>query len=297
MKNNIKSTTLYRINTMPAAPGEEAETRKFKYSYTEYDETGHLVLEIRYNEDQEVEEKIVNKYDDQGRLIEEISYLDEDEMAEHKAYEWNAAGQIERAYKIYQDGEKDTIHYKRNDKGKLNEKVTIDSYDEEEAREIIEYENDKVKTRKIFEYDELMLEESYDYDDEGKMTGHTKWTIEDEDAHFRNSFDKNGNLLKAQKFNKQEKLISQAEYIFEGEKLNSIVEEDQYSRNTTTLSYDEKGNPTGQVEVNREGKTNNRALRKYNDNQDVIESEVWIKFHGKGLDQHYVLKYEYEYYS
>lgn len=297
MKRNIKSVTLYRQNTVATEGKNEFEKKSFKYNYTEFDESGQLLTELKFNEDGEIDEKIVNSYDDKGRLTEEITYLNEDEMAEHKAYEWDEKGHVAQAFKIYQDGERDTIHYKRDAEGKLVEKVTIDSYNEEEAREIIDYENGKVKQRKVFEYDELMLEETYEYDEKGSISEHSKWTIDDENARYFNSFDTKGHLIKTRRFNLKDQLISQAIYTYAGDQLMKIVEEDQYSTNTTTIVYNDKGDAVEQTEQNKAGEINNQALRKYNDNHDMIESEVWIDLHGKGINQHYILKYEYEYYN
>ena len=297
MKKKIKSTTLHRFDSVISpSTGNKTESRGYKYSHSTFNEDGQILMEIRYNEDGEEEEKFVNTYDSKGRLTEEITYLSDEEMAEHKSYERNEQGQIIRAYKHYQDGDKDTIHYNRDDGGKLIEKITIDSYNEEEAREIIEYVNDKLKQRKVYEYDELMLDESYNYDDEGNITEYSKWTIEEENSKFFNLFDKKGNLVKAMKHNLKDKLISKAEYMYDADKLVKIIEENQYEKNTTTLTYDDHGNPLEQVELNRAGELNNQAIRKYNDNHDVAESEVFIDFHGQRINQHYVLKYEYEYF-
>ena len=142
-----------------------------------------------------------------------------------------------------------------------------------------------------------MLEETFEYDEKGIMSSHSRWSIEEEDARYLNEFDSKGNLIKTQKFNMKDQLISKAEYQFEDNNLVSIVEENQYAKDTTTLSYNEHGDVVEQTELNAAGKVNNRAKRKYNENHDVIESEVWINQHGKGVDQHYILKYEYEYHK
>ena len=298
MKKKIKSNTLFRINTiLKGLSAKEPETRKYKYSYSEYTEAGQLSMDIRYNEDGEVEEKYMNKYDSDGRLLEEITYLGEHDVAEHKTYERNEEGLITCSYKHYQDGEKDTIHYTRDSAGNLIEKITIDSFNEEEAREVIEYENNKVTNRKVIEYDELMLEESYSYDDEGHLVSHSKWSIEYEDFRFLNEFDTKGNLIKALRHNLKGDLVSKVVYTYNGDKLTRIQDESQRGETTTTLTYDENDNPVEQVELNKQGEINNRAIRKYNPNGDVIESEVFINHQGKTANQHYVLQYEYTYYD
>lgn len=297
MAKKIKTTLLYRIDYLPNPDGSEKALKPRKYSSAEYDEEGQLLSEIKYNEDGEVEDKKVNSYDAEGRLLEEISYLGDDDMAEHMAYERDADGKVLKAYKIYQDGERDTIHYNRDAEGNLIEKITIDSFDEEEAREIIDYENKQVVLRKRYEYDELLLEESFTYDENRKMTGHTKWSAEDEEARYESSFDSQGRILHMRKLTLKGKILSEAVYHYEGDHLVKIVEKDSHGENTTSLVYDDAGNPVEQTEKNKQGELNNRAVRQYNDNKHVTSSEVWINFHGRALNQHYELKYEYTYFN
>ncbi len=298
MKKKIKSTTIRRTNAPATGSAELSKaTSSYTYSHITYTADGQLLTETRYNEDGEVEEKYENKFDEEGRLIEELTYLDGDEIAAHKTYERDNEGQVTKAFKHYLDGEKDTIHYKRDDEGRLIEKATIDSYGEEEAREVIEYKKDKVSRRRILEYDELMLEETYEYDQDGNMVEHTKWTIEEEDAKFVNTFDASGKLIEALKQDLKGKLLSRIEYQYDGEQMTKVMEEHPYGTNTTTLIYDEKGNPVEQVEVDQNGEINNKARRSYNENDDVVESEVFINFHGRGIDQHYLLTYTHEYYD
>ena len=293
MKKKIKSATVYRLNAKENDPGSKG----YKYSHSTFTEEGQLLGETRFNDEGEVEEKYENRYDDEGRLVEEITYLDHDEIAEHKTYERAQDGTIVRALKHYQDGEKDTVEYKRDGEGRLVEKTTIDSYNEVEAREMIEYEGSQVKARKVFEYDELVLEESYTYDKDGNMTEHTKWTVEDDNARYRNVFDTQGNLLQAMRYDLKGKLLSIIKYRYVEDRLVGIIEENQYGTNTTTLVHDDHGNPLEQAESDQHGELNNKAVRKYNENNDVIESEVFINMKGRGVDQHYLLRYEYEYYG
>ena len=296
MGHKIKSITLYKYDlVIKGANANELNWKKHKHSYIEYDKDQHIVCEIKYNEDGEVDEKNINKFDDQGNLIEERFYLSENEVAEHKTYERDDKGNVINIYKHYQDGEKDTIHFIRDESGKLVEKITIDSYNEEEAREIIEYAGDKVKSRKEYEYDELVMEEEFEYSDKGKLVEHVKWSHEDENSRFINKYNEEGQIFKALKYNLKDKLISKAEYIYKEDKLMEIAEESPYGKIITRFEYDEKGNPVKQTEENGMGKINNRAIRIFNEHGDVVETEVFIDFHGKGINQHYKIKYENEY--
>ena len=296
MGHKIKSTTLFKYDlVLKSAQAEELNWKKHKHSYIEFDENQNIVCEIKYNEDGEVDEKNINKFDEKANLIEEMSYLSEEEIAEHKTYERDEKGSVIKIFKHYQDGEKDTINFIRDDAGKIIEKITIDSYNEEEAREIIEYDNDKVVSRKEYEYDELVMEEHFVYNDKGTLSEHTKWSHEDENSKFKNVYNEEGQIYQALKYNLQDKLISKAEYIYQGDNLVEIIEESPYGKSITRIEYDEKGNPVKQTEENGAGKINNRAIRTFNEHNDVAETEVFIDFHGKGINQHYKIKYEYEY--
>lgn len=296
MGKKIKSSTLYKHDlVLKNANDDELDWKKNKYGYTEYDDNQNIVCDIKYNEDGEVDEKNINKFDEKGNLIEELSYLSEDDIAEHKTYERDEKGNVVHIFKHYQDGEKDTIKFIRNDAGKIIEKITIDSYNEEEAREIIEYKDDKIISRKEYEYDEIVLDEGFKYGEEGKIIEHTKWTNEDEESKYVNLYNEDGNIEQALKYDLKDKIISKAEYKYEGNNLIEIIEESKYGKNITRIEHDEKGNAIKQIEENGTGKINNKATRKFNEHNDVIETEVFIDLHGKGVNQNYVLKYEYEY--
>jgi hypothetical protein len=129
------------------------------------------------------------------------------------------------------------------------------------------------------------------------LTEHTKWTIEDEDSKYINIFDSNGNLAKALKYSSKDKLLSKVEYEYEDNILKAFVEESKFGKDTTRFEYDASDNPVKQTETNKAGEMNNQATRKYNKNNDVTETEVYINLHGRGPDQHYLLKYDYEYFS
>ena len=275
---------------------KELEESGYKYAYSEFDKNENKISEIRYTIEGEIEEKYINKFDENGYLYEEMNYISDDELAEHKTYERDKKGNVVNAFKHYQDGDKDTIKYLRDESGKLLEKITIDSFNEEEAREVIEYKNDKVSSRKIFEYDELVLEESYDYNDNGNMIEHNKWSIEQEDAKFLTIYNPNGTIKKALRHNSKDELISKAEYTYNEDRLTCIEEESQYGKNKTVIEYDEGGNPIVQTERNNKNEINNIAKRKYNENNDITETEVFIDFHGRGINQKYLLKYSYEYF-
>ena len=127
MSKQIKSTTLTKYDYLAKnIHAEEIEVKGWKYSFTEFDKNGNIILEMKYDRNGKVEEKYKHKYDKKGNPVEDITYLDGREIAEHKTFERDATSQIIKAYKHYNDDTKDTIQYEYNSEGELIKKTIID---------------------------------------------------------------------------------------------------------------------------------------------------------------------------
>ena len=298
MAKKIKSVNLYKNDLFPTQPDPgKTGANGYKYSTTEYDRNGNVVLELKFNPDHELEDKYENKYNDDGFLIEEKHYLSYREIAEHKTYELDKDGKIQKAFKHYSDGSKDTINYTYDSNGNLVEKITIDSYDEVEAKDVFEYDGGNLVKKESYEYDELIAKNTFVYDPDGNLVEETSWT-EDDSTRRKNIYDENGNLEKVLFYNKKDELVAKTIYTYnEKGRITGVEEETPYGKNSTVITYDANGNAVEQIEKNEQGEINNSAKRKFNDNNDVIETEVFIDMHGKGVNQQYVLMYEYEYFD
>jgi len=273
--------------------GEPAQTG-YKYNEVIYDKDGHVVEELRYTPDGIVEEKNVYRYNNAGRLVEEQSFMDDGELADHKTYEHDDNGKILRMYKHYIDGSKDTVTFTYDEKDNLLKKVTEDSDDEEEAREEAVYENGKLISRKAFEYDDLVLNESFEYDENGQLTEQNRWSAEEEDITYKNFFNENGDIIKTLRY-ADDKLIAKTEYRFNDQhQMTAIEDENRFGKSSTRITFDDKGNPVRQEETNEQGEINSLIQRKYDTDNRVIEAEVQIDYHGRAVNQHYILKYDYE---
>ncbi len=65
IKKKIKSITLVKYDyVIEDVVAEEIELKSAKYSYTEFDDKGNVLLEIRYNKNGGVEEKYENKFNE-----------------------------------------------------------------------------------------------------------------------------------------------------------------------------------------------------------------------------------------
>jgi len=298
MAKKVKSINLYKKDFFPSkSDSGKVRSSEYKHSTTEYDEKGNVVLELKFNNDQKLEDKFVNKYNEDGILIEEKHYLSAKDLAEHKTYDLDDNKKIQKAFKHYNDGSKDTIQYTYDTNGDLVERLTIDSFDEVEAKVIFEYENQKLVKQESYEYDDLISKNTFVYDPDGNMMEESSWT-EDESGKRNNFYDDNGNVEKVLFYNKKDELVAKTTYSYNDEnKIIGIVEETPYGNSSTVITYDKKGNAIEQIEKNEQGEINNSAVRKFNDNNDVVETEVFIEMHSRGVNQQYILRYEYEYFG
>ncbi|MEZ5197217.1 MAG: hypothetical protein R2764_12690 [Bacteroidales bacterium] len=298
MAKKKKSVSLFKKDLTPSSSrSAKAERKGRKHTYTEFDEKGNLVLEIKYNEEAEVDEKLEITYDDNGFIKEEKSFFEGNELSDHASYERDENGVIRKSFKHYQDGTTDTINYRYDTDGNLIEKVTVDSYDEVESKELATYENGKLILKEIYEYDELMAKETYLFDDYGNMIEHHTWSPDDGNRSYKHVYDEKGNLIQSNQYNNKEELSGKAVYSYNKiGKVVEAIEETPYGTSKTSITYDENGNAVEQLETNSSGEVNNKVERKYNADNDVTEAVVFINFHGRSVDQNYVLNYEYTYF-
>ena len=298
MNKKIKSTTIYRYGSPVNKQAKESKEQGLKYSTTRFDEKGNVLEEIKFNEDGEIDDRIINTYDKNGKLIEMKNFFADDELAEHITFERNEKEQVVVSYKHYQDGEKDKVVYNYDAEGMLIEKITIDSYNEEESRENITYQAGKITQRKVVEYDELVLEENFSYSDKMQLEEHSKWSEAEEDARYVNRFDEKGRIAKILKYNLKKQLIAKTEYQYnDDDTIKEIVEEVPGEKNTTFMEYDASGNAIKQTEKNQQGEIKSIVSRKYNEANEMTESSVEVFQPGTDITNGYALEYEYSYFE
>ena len=299
MKIKIKSTKVskYDFSGEDNFP-EQLKGEGIKHNLTEYNEMGNITLESKYDDDGRFESKETNGYNKEGRLIEEKNYISERQVADHKTYELDEKGKVVKAFKHYDDGSKDTINYEYDGDKNLIKKTTIDSYNEEESQEIALYKNGKVVRTELIEYDESMKWESFELDKEGKILEHKLWHQDEQEITFKNSYDDKGNIIKTLVYNEKEELTAKTQYGYNTEnQLQSIEEETRNGITTTKIKRDKNGNAIEQIEHDGKNEINNSVERKFNENNDITETRVFINMRGRDVNQRYVLKYEYEYFE
>ncbi len=154
MERKTKSITVTQFDyIIRDINDEELDIQGHPHHYTEFDQQGKPLTEIRYNRYGDFEEKIEYGYDLQGNLIRESYYSEENELAEEKTFEQNESGQVIRILKHYQDGSIDTIDFLYNDANKLVKKTITTDEGEIEQVEAFEWENDTMVNHTLFDAD------------------------------------------------------------------------------------------------------------------------------------------------
>jgi antitoxin component YwqK of YwqJK toxin-antitoxin module len=108
--------------------------------------------------------------------------------------------------------------------------------------------------------------------------------------------DENGKKTAAYRYI-DDQLVEKTTYeLDEKGRLIKIVDENQYGKSIIQLGYDENGNIIKQEEYDQDKNLLNRVYRRYDKNNNLIESDVFIDGRGERMSQKYVIRYKYEYY-
>jgi hypothetical protein len=302
MRKVHKSVTVFRHSFLAGSMMDELkeeveEVNGTMSSYTQFNEKGHIIREISYSSDEKPEQMTTYKYNDADQLMEEILFDEENEIAERKTYEYDDKGRMLKKLIHYADDTFDTMHYEYNENGLIMNKHIVDADGIEENKHVYEYE--KGNLIRSAEYDNegtLLSEEAWKYDEKGNEIEMTKWDKAD-DRLISTLVDyfENGDRQKVRVYNHEEELVEKILYEENEEgTLLRIIEEDPYNLNTTEFIYDERKNLIEQIELNREGEVNSRVTREYNEDNEMVETVIFIDRHGAGVNQHYKMKYVFE---
>jgi|AntAceMinimDraft_17_1070374.scaffolds.fasta_scaffold06264_6 antitoxin component YwqK of YwqJK toxin-antitoxin module len=297
MKKLIKSITSYRKDyLLKNAQTNKIDTKEFKLSYTEYNRQNKIVKDIRYNQDGSIEQMYKYRYNDKGQMIEETLSYSENEIAEKRTFELDDKGLVKKEFRPYLDGNVDTLVYNYDSENNLIEKTIIDSDNNIDSKDVFEYNNKKITKESVYEEaDNLISYNIYKYDEAGNIVETIKWEAEDnKKIKIVDFFIEKGSRTKSLVYNSLNQLISKTIFIEENDRIIQVLEEDQYKKDTTNITYDKKGNIIEEKEYNIKNQLNHKVIKKYNDNNDIIESAVFIDRHEQGINQDYVVRYEYE---
>jgi hypothetical protein len=150
MEKKTKSITITQYDyIIRNVNDEEVDIHGHPNHYSEYDQDGRPLKEIKYSRSGDFEEMLEYGYDDHGNIVRESYYPSENEIAEEKTFVRDDTGKILRGLKQYQDGSLDTITYEYNDSGQLVKRVTTTDEDEIEQVETFEWKNEELVNHQI----------------------------------------------------------------------------------------------------------------------------------------------------
>jgi hypothetical protein len=300
MSKKIKTIKRYNRPFKPFsfANSQDQADEEYLESDAELDESGNTLVETKYSEDGEVEEKNSYRYNQEGKLLEHTLLYAVDDVTERRMLTRNEKGFLLSEIKYYGDDSGERTEYVYDEKDNLIEKR---HFDEEGV---------------------FVGKENFKYDEIGSLTEHIKYTNTDaieEHYTFQKIDDKtieqvqhnpDGSLANRTviRFNDEGKELSSEQKTADGKLISSI-----------TTVYDEKGNITERHYNDFYSKTNryvydenNRCIMQelfdgngtlvrknmygYDEEGNVISEHTYeMDTTRGGRDKHFETRYEYQY--
>lgn len=296
----IKSITLHKHDyKLKDINSEEFELKGGVYNKTTYDEGGRTLSELKFLSDGSIEQHYEYTYNEQGVKTSEKAFDEYGDLMDDMEYSVDTNGKILFAYKNYLDGSRDTITYRYDEKGNLIEKELRSEDDEVEYLDKYTYDGEHEIHHESWDEDnELVFRKESIYDEKGNVVEDKTWESESNDTiRVVNEFDDAGQMCGVSSFSGDGKLLFRVDYERNEQGHITFVKEVSPGREVSTeFEYDEQGNALVQIEANGDGEINSRIERSFDEDGNVIDSEAILDHHGMGMNQHYVLKYEYEFY-
>lgn len=296
----IKSAILKKYDyVLPDINSEELELKGGLYSKTTYDENGRTLSEIKFDAAGRAEEHYEYEYNEAGARTAERSFDEDGTLVDHMEYHLDPSNRILFGYKHYADGSQDTITYRYDPDGKLVEKEVRTDEDELEQLDRFGYSGDKQVLHEAFDEDHnVIFKKETVFDGQGHAMEERTWTADsDEVIRQVNEYDEQGELQSTVSLDENDNALFRITYVRDEDQHIVEVNENSPGRTVQTLiEYDEKGNAVLQVEKGAGGEVNSRIERTFDEHGNVLQSEALIDRHGLGMNQHYILKYEYEMY-
>jgi len=294
-KRKIKITKATRFDyTIQSFQDEEISIVENPAFYREYDESGNMINEIVNGPGGYLSEKYSFVYRDK-KMVEQLIYMDEDTVAEHQFFEYQNDKIIKQITK-YQEGE-DEIIWSYDDKGRILSKTTYDEGDETN-KTTYEYQ---ANTIHIKEYDsnELILNQVNSFDDKARIVEQkTINLIEEEKSITTFEYSDTGALLREVQTTLEGDLIQSIENKYnEKGQMIEVLTSTQDSITKLEIKFDEDGNEVYQLETNEKGEINHQVARSFDSEGNLLATEVELFYHGLGMDSHYEIKYEYEFFE
>jgi YD repeat-containing protein len=296
-----KRISIYRTNLVTVGLGQgQIETLPYLFNVTEYDPKEEIIAQTNYSSEGLLVEKIAFEYDDQGRIVTQYYYTEPYEPSEVIHYEHNEKGMLIKDVKQYLDGSFDTTTYKYDDQERLVEKTTVD---DEGVTDLLEQFSWKdkllVKRETVNPEGNIISFEEFVYDERGNPVEHHQMNEETgENQKTVSQFDASGRKISDEISDDEGDLLEKTSYHYdETGKLLSAEYESPAKWSTTRYTYDEQGNLLRLGETDEDGNQLLLVEHSYDEQNKRLESIVFSNGGNPLANQHYKLKYEYEWYD
>ena len=237
----IRTATATRLQiTLKSIHDEELQEVELPTSYKEYDEEGHLIKEVSWDDSGSLSEKYDYVYAN-GRKVEEISYLDEEDIAEHHRFEYDG-DKIAKAHISYMDGTEEVCNYTyENDL--LVKKESIDEDGDEGEKEFFLYEEGQlIRYEKHGDFGEEEVT-TQKWDNKKLIERDQRLLLEEDRVLINNEYNNNGLLAKSIEHREVGKSIIENEYHYdEKDQIIMVKQSEGALVQFIKYRYDDNGN-------------------------------------------------------
>jgi hypothetical protein len=302
----VKSLTTYTIQGLPEEM-PHAEWQKTA-CYT-YDENGHVLSEISFDNREEVREKTEFKYDAQGNIIEEKQYISENEIQEIRNFQRDVKGRITEVVITYMDDSSSTRKYQWDPEKRIewihiiNEDQELEGkefrrYDDKNnlLEEIIYDEEEEIEERRLMSYNDqayLMSREEYGQNNELQYITKLKYKEENKVVE-ESTWKANGEMLKENHFT----------YNAQGELEEHLIKDDAHPEGyIIRFEQNEEKNIRKEEHLLPNGDIEFQSVTTYNEQGLAQESIRFLKrnpgtYNALGKNKfHSTTRFKYEFYA
>jgi hypothetical protein len=298
MSKKIKSIKRYNRPFKPFSftSSQEVADDEYLESEIELDENGNPLIEIKYSDDGEMEDKNSYRYNSEGKLLEHTLLYAVEDVTEKRILTRDEKGRLVNEVKYYGDDSGEHTEYIYDEKDNLAERKY---FDEEGA----------YTAKETFKYDDTgSLTEHIKYNNTDAIEEHTTFTRPDDKTIEQTEHHPDGSLASKTliKFNEEGKELSSEQTTADGKIISAVINVYDEKGNVTEKHYKDFYSKTVRYEYDEHNRcimqelfdSNNVLVRKnlyaFDDDGNVIsESTYEMDTTRGGRDKHFETRIEY----
>jgi antitoxin component YwqK of YwqJK toxin-antitoxin module len=296
-----KKTTVYRMNLVTVGIGQgQMETLPYLYNETEYTPGGAVLSQSVWSSGGLLVEKMVFNYDPAGRLAAQLYFTEPDEPSEQVTFERDEKGVVLKDVRKYLDGSTDTTVYSYDDQGQLKDKITRDDEGIIDLAEQFSWNGKYLLKHETRDGEgNIVSLEEFRYDEKGNVVEHFQTDEETgENRKTVTAYDAEGRKTGEEVYSEEGDLLEKSTYVLdESGRVVSSEYDSAQKWSTTEYQYDERGNNLGHLETDDEGNQLLSVEHTYDEQNNRLESVIFSNGGTLATNQHYKLKFEYEWYD